>query len=136
MLQLDFHSPCLLLVKINICGTSETKIDSGHVTVVVGGKLFKIGFQVVVLCIRWQIRTASLDTIFIQIYMDTLSGVPGVSKNQFLLQMKLLSCCQNCPQKAQTSKIEKKALFSQSISNILQYLRTKSLIACLVDPAV
>ena len=43
MLQLDFHSPCLLLVKINICGTSETKIDSGHVTVVVGGTLYWIG---------------------------------------------------------------------------------------------
>ena len=45
MLQLDFHSPCLLLVKINICGTSETKIDSGHVTVVVvvGGTLCWIG---------------------------------------------------------------------------------------------
>ena len=44
MLLLDFHSPCLLLVKINICGTSETKIDSGHVTVVVaGGTLCFIG---------------------------------------------------------------------------------------------
>ena len=28
------------------------------------------------------IHTAGLDTIFIQIYMDALPGVPGVSKNQ------------------------------------------------------
>ena len=27
-------------------------------------------------------HTARWDTIFVQIYMDTLSGVPGVSKNQ------------------------------------------------------
>jgi hypothetical protein len=27
-------------------------------------------------------HTAGLDTIFVQIYMDTLPGVPGVSKNQ------------------------------------------------------
>ena len=27
------------------------------------------------------IHTAGSDTIFVQIYMDTLSGVPGVSKN-------------------------------------------------------
>ena len=34
---------------------------------------------VMYLCI---LHTAGLDTIFIQIYMDALSGVPGVSKNQ------------------------------------------------------
>ena len=27
-------------------------------------------------------HTAGLDTIFVQIYMDALPGVPGVSKNQ------------------------------------------------------
>ena len=27
-------------------------------------------------------HTAGLDTIFVQSYMDTLPGVPGVSKNQ------------------------------------------------------
>ena len=27
-------------------------------------------------------HTAGSDTIFVQIYMDTLPGVPGVSKNQ------------------------------------------------------
>jgi hypothetical protein len=30
----------------------------------------------------WQVHTAGLDTIFVQIYMDALPGVPGVSKNQ------------------------------------------------------
>ena len=29
-------------------------------------------------------HTAGLDTIFVQIYMDALPGVPGVSKNQIL----------------------------------------------------
>ena len=29
-----------------------------------------------------QTHTADLDTIFVQIYMDALPGVPGVSKNQ------------------------------------------------------
>ena len=39
-------------------------------------------------------HTAGSDTIFIQIYMDALPGVPGVSKNQiFFLQIKLLSSC-------------------------------------------
>ena len=37
-------------------------------------------------------HTAGSDTIFVQIYMDALPGVPGVSKNQiFFLQIKLLS---------------------------------------------
>ena len=31
---------------------------------------------------RQQYHTAGLDTIFVQIYMDVLPGVPGVSKNQ------------------------------------------------------
>ena len=29
-------------------------------------------------------HTASSDTIFVQIYMDALPGVPGMSKNQIL----------------------------------------------------
>ena len=30
------------------------------------------------------VHTASSDTIFVQIYMDALPGVPGMSKNQIL----------------------------------------------------
>ena len=33
-------------------------------------------------------HTAGLDTIFIQIYMDVLPGVPGVSKNQIFFPNK------------------------------------------------
>ena len=29
----------------------------------------------------WSLHTAGSDTIFVQIYMDALPGVPGVSKN-------------------------------------------------------
>ena len=35
-----------------------------------------------VYCPRRLKHTAGLDTIFVQIYMDALRGVPGVSKNQ------------------------------------------------------
>ena len=39
-------------------------------------------------------HTAGSDTIFIQIYMNALPRVSGVSKNQnFFLQIKLLSFC-------------------------------------------
>ena len=43
-------------------------------------------------------HTAGSDTIFIQIYMDALQGLPGVSKSQISLQIK------DCPKKAQTLK--------------------------------
>ena len=32
-------------------------------------------------CPEYSIHTAGSDTIFVQIYMDALPGVPGVSKN-------------------------------------------------------
>ena len=59
-------------------------------------------------------HTASSDTIFVQIYMDSPPGVPGVSKNQifFFSQIKLLSFCANIVPKwhklQKTIKIEKK----------------------------
>ena len=58
-------------------------------------------------------HTAGLDTIFIQIYMDALPGVPGVSKNQiFFLQIKLLSFCAKIAPKRhklrKSSKLKKK----------------------------
>ena len=58
---------------------------------------------------RVQKHTASLDTIFIQIYMDTLPGVPGVSKIQnFFLQIKLLSfCAKIAPKRHKLEKIIK-----------------------------
>ena len=34
------------------------------------------------------IHTAGLDIIFVQIYMDVLPGVPGVSKNQIFFTNK------------------------------------------------
>ena len=41
-----------------------------------------------------QTHTASSDTIFIQIYMDVLPGVSGVSKiHKNMLLIKVLSCC-------------------------------------------
>ena len=50
-------------------------------------------------------HTSGLDTIFIQIYMDALPGVPGVSKNQIFFSNKTVEFLQkDCPQKAQTSK--------------------------------
>ena len=73
-------------------------------------------------------HTAGLDTIFVQIYMDVLPGVPGVSKNQFFLHIKLLSFCANIAPKRhklrKTIKIEKnvkKPLFSESILNLLHF---------------
>jgi hypothetical protein len=58
-------------------------------------------------------HTAGSDTIYVQIYMDALPGVPGVSKNQiFFLQIKLLSFCAKIAQKRhkllKIVKIEKK----------------------------
>ena len=58
-------------------------------------------------------HTAGSDTIFVQIYMDTPPGVPGVSKNQKKIsQIKLLSFCANIASKRhkpqKTIKIEKK----------------------------
>jgi hypothetical protein len=59
------------------------------------------------------VHTAGSDTIFVQIYMDALPGVPRVSKNQiFFLQIKLLSFCAKIAQKrhklGKIVKIEKK----------------------------
>ena len=34
------------------------------------------------------VHTAGSDTIFVQIYMDTLPGVPGVSKNHIFFTNK------------------------------------------------
>ena len=46
------------------------------------------------------LHTAGLDTIFVQIYMDALPGVPGVSKNQiFFLQIYCLVFALRLPQK-------------------------------------
>ena len=92
------------------------------------------------------IHTAGLDTIFVQIYMDALPGVPGVSKNQiFFLQIKLLSFCARIAPKRhklrKIVKIEKKCqknlVFLEyfKYSSIWgQYQRTKPQMACLVDP--
>jgi hypothetical protein len=56
------------------------------------------------------LHTAGLDTIFVQIYMDALPGVPGVSKNHnFFLKIKLLSfCARIAPKRNKLVKIEKK----------------------------
>ena len=62
--------------------------------------------------------------------MDAPPGVPGLSKDQnFLLQIKLLSCCANIAQKGTNvekiikieRKCQKKTLLSLSILNILQF---------------
>ena len=45
-------------------------------------------------------HTAGSDTIFIQIYMDALPGVPGVSKNQNFFTNETV----DCPKKTQTLK--------------------------------
>ena len=49
-------------------------------------------------------HTAGLDTIFVQIYMDALPGVPGVSKNQnlFFTNETVEFLRYNCPKKAKT----------------------------------
>ena len=58
-------------------------------------------------------HTAGSDTIFVQIYMNALPGVPGVLKNQiFFSQIKLLSFCTNIASKRyklqKSSKLIKK----------------------------
>ena len=58
-------------------------------------------------------HTACSDTIFVQIYIDALPRVPGVSKNQiFFLQMKMFSfCAKIAPRRhklQKTIKIEEK----------------------------
>ena len=51
-------------------------------------------------------HTAGLDTIFVQIYMDALPGVQGVSKNQilFFTDENIEFLPYDCPRMAQTSK--------------------------------
>ena len=68
-------------------------------------------------------HTASSDTIFIQITMDTPAGVPGVSKNHnFFLQINMLRSCAKIEPKLKklrkTAKTEKK---SDGFSNFLQF---------------
>ena len=54
------------------------------------------------------IHTASLDTIFIQIFMDAPPGVPGVSKNQiFFLQIFALEMPQKGTNFEKLSKLKK-----------------------------
>ena len=61
-------------------------------------------------------HTARLDTIIIQITMDVLSGVPGVSNN--ILQINLLSFCTKIEPKLNNHQ---KCLFSDDFSNFIQF---------------
>ena len=61
-------------------------------------------------------HTARLDTIIIQITMDVLSGVPGVSNN--ILQINLLSFCTKIEPKLNNRQ---KCLFSDDFSNFIQF---------------
>jgi hypothetical protein len=67
------------------------------------------------------LHTAGLDTFFVQIYMDALLGVPGVSKNQkFFLQIKLLSFCARIASK--THKLRKIVKMSKKCQKKLVFL--------------
>ena len=88
------------------------------------------------------LNTTSLDTIFVQIYMDPPPGVPGVSKSQnsFFTNKTVefaLILSQNGTFFKKPSKLKKNVknpLFSETISNIHHFGRTKPQIGCLVDP--
>ena len=69
---------------------------------------------------------AGSNTIFVQIYIDALPGVPGVSKKpDSFLQIKLSSLCANIAQKKQKVqkiiKIEKKGQKNPVFLDILEY---------------
>ena len=74
-------------------------------------------------------HTAGLDTIFVQIYMDALPGVPGVSKNQnFFLQIKVLSFCANiAPKRHKLRKIVKIEKKCQKTPVFLEYFEYSSI---------
>ena len=70
----------------------------------------------------WDLHTASSDTIFVQIYIDALQGVPAecVKKSDFfILQIKLLSFCAKIAPKRRklqkTVKIEKKRMMQVQV---------------------
>ena len=74
---------------------------------------------------RTSCHTAGLDTIFVQIYMDAPPGVPGVSKNQNFLQIKLLSSCAKIAAKRhklqKSSKLKKKCQKNPVFLDIFKY---------------
>ena len=74
-------------------------------------------------------HTASSDNIFVQIYMDALPGVPGVSKNQnFFLQIKLLSfCAKIAPERHKLRKIIKIGKKCQKIPVSLDFFEHSSI---------
>ena len=73
-------------------------------------------------------HTAVLDTIFVQIYMDALPGVPGVLKNQnFFLQIKLLRFfARIAPKRHKLRKIVKIEKKSQKNHVFLEYFEYSS----------
>ena len=74
-------------------------------------------------------HTAGSDTIFIQIYMDALTRVSGVSKNQnFFLQIKLLSFCATiAPKRHKLRKIVKMSKKCQKNLVFLEYFKYSSI---------
>ena len=79
--------------------------------------------------INQHLHTAGLDTIFVQIYMDVLPGVPGVSKNQNLfLKIKLLSFCPRItPKRHKLRKIVKIEKKCQKNLVFLEYFKYSSI---------
>ena len=56
--------------------------DCKHFEMLLGAIPVRIWQESDACCLFKHQHTAGLDTIFVQIYMDTPLGVPGVSKNQ------------------------------------------------------
>jgi hypothetical protein len=76
-------------ISANICQAHLKKAEKSKIRIGgVNSRPSKVGYfvgfctQPVWTLFCWILHTAGLDTIFVQIYMDALPGVPGVSKNQ------------------------------------------------------
>ena len=113
----------------------EAKLESAYSFILKYSKMTVCAAAIAQLLLLPQ--TAGLHTIFVQIYMDALTGIP---KSELFLQIKLLSLPKIGTNFEKSSKLKKKAnnlVFLEyfkysSISG--QYQRTKPQQACLVDP--
>ena len=76
-----------------------------------------------------RLHTAGSDTIFVQIYMDTLPGFPGMSKiHKNMLQIKVLRfCARIAPKRHKLRKIVKMEKNVKKTLVFLEYFKYSSI---------